>query len=250
MSDDEDNLWDGWESGPSTMDPATLPKEVPMCKGKGSAKLELGHLAEPVDIHSMTGMANGNVAFPDDPTQMPVAELPPVSGRSKKPRRGRVVLVDEDGSGAIRAVPLNPEQDKEIVQAIAGDKYNQAAFLKAMRGAPTPQGAVEQLADEELREKFKRAGNIIFSADTVAALKPPRKRPAQKKSAAEVTESPAPAAKKRKAEAPAPEPAKPAPKPAKQTQAPEPPEPPSKKIKVTVTAEVASMEEFAGLFRS
>ena len=247
-SDEDDNLWQGWETGASTMEADSLPKEIPVCNGKGVAVLEVGHLKN-VDVNSMTDMANGVVAFPDDPTQLVVAELPPLTGRSKKPRRGRVLLVDEDGNGSIKAVPLTDKQDIDIVKAIAGDLYNQAAFLKAMRNAATPKDAVSQIEHEGLREKFTKAGNIIYSADTVAALKPPRKRPPPKKPATAAAGSPAPVAappkpKKRKVEE-APPAAPAAPK-----EAPADSKPPEKKIRVTITADVSTMAEFATLFKS
>jgi hypothetical protein len=171
--------------------------------------------------------------------------------------------VDESGGGAIKAVPLNDKQDIQVVKEIAGDKYDQAGFLKAMRGAATPQDAIKAIDDKELREKFARAGNIIFSSDTVAALKPPRKRaPAGKKPAAAVTDSPA--APPAVAFAPKPkQPDKPAARPAKRKAEPAAAASPRKaakvetaaaagappRLRVTVTAEVSSMAEFAELLK-
>lgn len=251
-SDENDNLWEGWENGPTTVAATDLPKQVPLSTGKGQATLQLGHLSN-VDINNFTDMANGAVAFPSDPTQLAVAILPP-SGRSKKERRVRVMLVD-DGETGVKAVPLSDKQDIQIVKDIAGDKYDQAAFLRAMRGAATPQDGVAKISDAALRAKFERAGNIIFGTDTVVALKVPRKRPAPKKPPAEASPPPAllvPAAPasavsvarspvKRRAVDPAP-PSK------RRAAAPAADKPAPKKMRVTVAVEVDSLEELAGLF--
>lgn len=265
MSNEEGfNLWsDEWDDDDVEILQALradVPAVVPVWGGgaKAKAALELGHLKDMVDVQTPTNLANNTVGLPNDNTQHPVCKL-------AKGKRSRCILVKGEND-AISAMPLTPEQDLDVVQALVGkDKYTaemQRMLLKCMVKA-TPEEAVARIEDPELRELFAKAGNIIFGDATVTKLKPPRKRNPKKPPAAKGAPKeapPKPPAPPAAADPPAPaEPAAPAaheppaaaqPSSKRKRAAPveeAPPPSTEKRFKVTITAEINCLSDLQTL---